>query len=87
MKSLRLIRAASVPRPDLVAKYGSSDHGFSRWESFSLPTGSHAITVTVTDNRSSDQPEVVIFDGFISNHPPVGSLDVVTGQCVKRLGV
>lgn len=71
--------SAANPRPDLKKKYGSPNHGFAV-DLSALPAGSHAITVTVDDNRASDQQEVVIFDGFINNHPPTGSFDSVSGS-------
>ncbi len=73
--------SAALPRPSLTSTYGSPNHGFSVNLS-SLPAGSHAITVTVSDNLISDQDEVVIYDGFINNHPPVGSFDSVTGAMI-----
>jgi hypothetical protein len=69
---------ASLSRPDLVPFYGSASHGFIV-DLSSLPAGSHSITVTVMDNRTSDENEVVIFDDFINNTIPVGSFDAVSG--------
>ena len=46
-------------------------HGFSI-DISSLPTGSHSITLTVMDNRTSDGSEVVFYDNFINNHKPIG---------------
>jgi len=71
--------AAAGWRPDLVRGFGSGNHGFAV-DLSSLPEGSHTVTVTVNDNRSSDQSQVVIFDGFINNHRPVGSVEGIDGS-------
>lgn len=69
---------ASLSRPDLVPFHGSANHGFIV-DLSTLPAGSHSVTVTVMDNRTSDENEVVIFDDFINNTVPVGSFDAVSG--------
>jgi hypothetical protein len=74
--------AASTTRNDLTKKLGSPDHGFTV-DLSSLPQVSHAVTVTVDDNRTSNQQEVVIFDGFINNHGPTGSVTSVTGNTIS----
>jgi len=53
-------------------------HGFSI-DISSLPTGSHSITLTVIDNRTSDGSEVVFYDSFINNHKPIGSFESANG--------
>lgn len=73
---------ASLNRPDLVPIYGAANHGFS--VNLGGLTGSHSITVTVIDNRTSDENEVVIFDDFINNSVPIGSVDKISGS--KILG-
>jgi hypothetical protein len=54
-------------------------HGFTV-DISSLGTGSHSITITALDNRVSAQQEVVIYDDFINNHPPIGKLQSATVQ-------
>ncbi len=48
----------------------------------SLPAGSHSITVTAIDNRTSDQQEVVIYDNFIGNTKPIGAITSVDGKTI-----
>ena len=66
-------RALTSPKP-----FGSPNHGFAV-DLSSLPPGSHSVTVTAVDNRTSDENEVVIFDDFINNHTPIGSIDLISG--------
>ena len=54
------------------------NHGFTV-DLSSLPAGSHSITLTVTDNRTSDESEVVFFDSFINNHQPIGQFESANG--------
>jgi hypothetical protein len=70
--------SAAASRPDLVPSYGNANHGFS--VNLGGLTGSHSITVTVIDNRTSDENEVVIYDDFINNTIPTGSVDKITGS-------
>jgi len=56
-------------------------HGFSV-DLSSLPPGSHAIMVTVMDDRVSDQQEVVFFDDFLNNQVPIGTIESVTGTTI-----
>ena len=73
-------------RPDLVAKYKSANHGFVlNFADFfdaddlaAFQAQSHSITVTVLDDRVSDNREVIIYDGFINNHTPTGAVESVT---------
>mgnify|MGYP001599117447 CR=1 FL=1 len=67
---------ANASRPDLVRYYGSAGHGFAV-NLTDLGLSSHSITVTVHDNRTSNQNEIVIYDDFINNRQPQGSFDVV----------
>jgi hypothetical protein len=70
--------SASLARQDLVPFYNSANHGFS--VNLGGLTGSHSITVTVIDNRTSDENEVVIYDDFINNTVPIGTVDKITGS-------
>ncbi len=69
--------AAGNTRNDLLPYFGSANHGYSINLS-SLDPGSHSITVTVEDNRSSVNDETVIFDGFINNTAPYGFFDSIS---------
>ncbi len=62
--------------PGIPAK--DKNHAFSI-DISDLPAGSHSITLTVDDNRTSDENEVVFYDGFIENHKPIGAIQTVTG--------
>lgn len=66
---------------NLARKDSKNGHGFSV-DLSSLSSSSHAITVTVTDNRISNNREVVLYDNFINNHPPTGSFDSATGNII-----
>ena len=72
---------ANGSRPDLTKPFGSPNHGFAVNLS-TLPAGSHSITVTAVDDRTSDESEVVIFDDFINNHVPIGSFDAINGKSI-----
>jgi hypothetical protein len=73
---------ANQSRPDLMPYYHSIGHGFTVNMS-DLGTGSHSITVTVHDDRTSNQNEIVIYDDFINNHQPQGSFDKIkNGQAL-----
>jgi hypothetical protein len=61
-----------------TAHLGSKNHGFSI-DLTPFGGGSHAVTVTVVDNRTSNENEIVIYDNFINNHVPVGAFDLLTG--------
>jgi hypothetical protein len=69
-------------RPDLTRPYGSPSHGFSV-DLSSLPSGSHSITVTARDNRTSDENDVVIYDDFINNRQPKGFVDSISENFIN----
>jgi hypothetical protein len=73
---------ANQSRPDLVKYFGSPNHGFTV-NLTDLGLTSHSITVTVHDNRTSNQDEIVIYDDFINNRQPQGSFDAVKNGQVK----
>lgn len=81
---------ANQARPDLVAKYKSPNHGFtlnfadffSSGDLAAFQAESHSITVTVLDDRDSDNRQVVIYDGFINNHTPTGAVESVTATTI-----
>jgi hypothetical protein len=64
------------------AKLSKPGHGFSV-DLSSLSPGSHSITVTVVDNRTSDQNEVVIYDDFINDVRPTGAVLALTGTTLS----
>jgi hypothetical protein len=72
---------ANQSRPDLTRGYGSPNHGFTV-DLSSLPAGSHSITVTAKDNRTSDEDDVVIYDDFINNTQPRGVVDTISENTI-----
>lgn len=73
---------ANLARTDLTAVLGSPNHGFYV-DLSSLPKTSHAITLTLHDDRNSVQKEIVLYDGFINNTEPRGWVDSATSRRVS----
>lgn len=67
---------ASQSLPNLSGS--KKGHGFTV-DISSLPAGSHSITLTVDDNRTSDDSEVVFYDSFIDDQKPVGVFESASG--------
>ena len=65
--------------PGIAASHNGHEFSISL---STLPVGSHSITVTVLDNRTSDQQEVVIYDNFIDNTKPIGAITSVNGTTI-----
>lgn len=73
---------ANETRSDLTRIFGSPNHGFTI-NLTDLGLTSHSITVTVHDNRTSNQDEIVIYDDFINNRQPQGSFEAASNGQLK----
>jgi hypothetical protein len=73
--------AANQARPDLSGYLGSANHGFS-FDVSSIPALSHSVTITMHDSSHAANDEVVLYDEFVHNSPPVGTLDGVASNAV-----